>query len=155
MSEIEAASASSETSDEVVSGSASEEDEDSSPEARKRSPAAEKRKKKKKKVCSLNVWASRMNSKPNQFSAMLCSTRKSQNMLMQISLLSQVVLRKQKLIEGKLVQSHIQQGPAALSIVHDQYTCTSDTWLDATDATRTVPCPWCNRHTCSASVHTA
>lgn len=49
MSDMEAASASSETSDEVVSGSASEEDEDSSPEARKRSPAAEKKKKKKKK----------------------------------------------------------------------------------------------------------
>ena len=38
---------------------------------------------------------------------MLCSTRKSQNMLTQISLLSRVLLRKQKLIEGKLVQSPI------------------------------------------------
>ena len=112
MSEIEAASASSETSDEVVSGSASEEDEDSSPEARKRSPAAggekeEKKKKKKKKVCPLNVWASQINRKADQFSAMLCSTRKSPNTLMQISLLSRVLLRKQKLIEGKLAQSHI------------------------------------------------
>lgn len=107
MSEIEAAGASSETSDEVVSGSASEEDEESSPEARKRSPAAEKKKKKKKKVCPLHVWASQIDSKADQFSAMLCSTRKSQNMLTQISLLSRVRLRKLKLIEGKLVQSHI------------------------------------------------
>ena len=107
MSDMEAASASSETSDEVVSGSASEEDEDSSPEARKRSPAAEKKKKKKKKVSSLNVWASQVNSKAEHISAMLCSTRKSQNMLMQISLLSRVLLRNQKLIEGKLVQPHI------------------------------------------------
>lgn len=107
MSETEAASASSETSDEIASGSASEEDEDSSPEARKRSPAADKKKKKKKKVCSMKVWASQSNSRADRFSAMLCSTRRRQNMLMQISLLSRVLLRKQKLIEGKLVQSHI------------------------------------------------
>jgi hypothetical protein len=107
MSEIEAASASSENSDELVSGSASEEDEDSRPEARKSSPDAEIKKKKKRKVCSLNVWASQINTEASQFSAMLCSTRKSQNMLTQISLLSRVLLRKQKLIEGKLVQSPI------------------------------------------------